>query len=118
MGLEGNLAGFPTGSANGVEHFARGAAIVLTRRTARFAPLGLVRKAFFLVEILFACGENEFLTAFLTYQRFVLVSQVKYLFDLKILPERIPPGTVHTIQDAQGFVKLFLPGSRNIFANP
>lgn len=79
-GLERNLAGFSAGSAYGIEHLARCSSIVFTGVTAGFASLRFVRKSFFLKEILFARGENEFIAAVFAYQRFVLMHQMKYLF--------------------------------------
>ena len=77
-GLEGNLAGCTALSANSLEHLAGSSALVaascsLASVTAALAALGLVGEAFFCVESLFISGENEFNTAVLTSESFVVV---------------------------------------------
>ena len=71
--LERNFAGFAAACAYSVKHFARGFAGILTGGTAGLASLGLVHKAFFLIEILLTRGEYKFLATVLTYESFVFV---------------------------------------------
>ena len=72
-GLEGDLCLSAAICAYCREIFTGSSAGVLLCVTASLASLGLVQKAFFRIEFLFACGEDEFLSAILADNRFVNV---------------------------------------------
>jgi hypothetical protein len=72
-GLEGNAGFAAAASAGGSEHFTFGAGGILAGVTAGLAALGLVYKASFSVEFLFAGGEYKFVAAFFAYQGLVFV---------------------------------------------
>ena len=71
--LEGDLSFAAAVCANSSEVLAGSLACVLLSVTACLASLGLVQKALFVVESLFACGEYEFIAAIFANQRFVNV---------------------------------------------
>jgi len=73
-GLEGNLSGLSAGSADDIKHFPRTVGTAgLPGLTAGFAAGGLILEAFFRVEFLLSCGENEFRSAVFAHQCFVFV---------------------------------------------
>ena len=79
LGQEWNLSLYAALSADDGMHLAGcafGAAACVARSVAaciaaRFAATGLVHQTFLLVELLFACGENEIITAVAAFEGFV-----------------------------------------------
>ena len=71
-GLEGYLSLTAALCAGGDKVLSGSSAGVLLCVTACLAALGLVHKAFFLVELLLACGEYELIAALFAYQGLVL----------------------------------------------
>ena len=65
-GSERNLSYAAAGSTCCLKHFSFALNAVLSCVTASLASLGLVYKAFLCVEFLLACGEDKFISAFLT----------------------------------------------------
>ena len=72
-GLEGNLCFLAALCACGCKELSGGLACVLSCVAARLTSLGLVLEAALCVELLLACGENEFCAAILTNQCLVFV---------------------------------------------
>ncbi len=66
LGLERNLSLTAAGSTGSCIHNSFSSAGILSCVTASLASLGLVYKAFLCVEFLLACGEDKFISAFLT----------------------------------------------------
>ena len=64
-GLERNLCFLAALSAHGGVHLSLCSGSVLSCVTASLASLGLVLEAFFSIELLLTCSENEFLSAIL-----------------------------------------------------
>ncbi len=73
VGLKGNLCNTTTIYAYCLIKLAFATGSILTCVTASFATLGLIYKAFFSIKFLFACGESEFIAAFLTDKGLVFV---------------------------------------------
>jgi hypothetical protein len=78
-GTERNLAGCSAGSADSVKHFTLGFSGVFAGIAAVLAACGFISESFFSEEVLFTCGEYEFLSAVSACQGFVFVKQLKYL---------------------------------------
>lgn len=72
-GLKGNLCLSAARIAGCCKPLTLATGCVLSCITASLATLGLIYKAFFSIEFLFACGENEFVAAFLADESFVFV---------------------------------------------
>ena len=89
-GLERDFGGCTALGADRVKHFAIAGTGGLTIRAAVFAADGLVLEAFLRVKLLFAGRKNEFLTAILAYQCFVLEHldffpfSVQDIFDIRV----------------------------------
>jgi hypothetical protein len=89
-GLERDLGGRAALCADRVIHFAIAGAGGLTVCAAVLAADGLVLEAFFRIKLLFAGRKNEFLTAILAYQCFVLEHldffpfSVQDIFDIRV----------------------------------
>ena len=77
LGNEGDTRGRATCSTGGFVHLARfavvGGSAGLPGRAAALTTGRLILKALLRVELLFACGEHEFCSAVLAYQRLVLI---------------------------------------------
>ena len=77
LGNEGDTRGRATCSTGGFVHLARfavvGGSAGLPGRAAALTTGRLVLEALLRVEFLFACGEHEFRSAVLAYQRLVLI---------------------------------------------
>ena len=71
-GLESNLSLATALCTGGDKVLSGSSACILLCIAACLAALGLVHKAFFLVELLLACGEYELFAAFLANQSLVL----------------------------------------------
>ena len=71
--LKGNLCNSTAGIAGCFKPLTLATSCILACISASLATLGLVYKAFFGIEFLFAGCENEFVAAFLTDESFVFV---------------------------------------------
>jgi hypothetical protein len=78
-GLEGNLRLAAATGADGREHFSLVCAAIFSGLTAGLASLGLIRKALFRVEFLFAGGEDKLAAALFACQCLVLGHGIEYL---------------------------------------
>ena len=94
-GLERDLGGCPALRADRIEHFAIVATRGFTAGTAVFAADRLVLEPFLRVKLLLAGRKDEFLTAILAYQCFVLehldFSPFRFV---KIFDTRVPADLV------------------------
>ena len=71
LGNERNLGGSAALCAYRVIHFLFAVALALASVPACLAAYGLILEALLSIELLFACGENEFGAAILAYQSLV-----------------------------------------------
>jgi hypothetical protein len=91
-GLEGNLRLAAATGADGREHFSLVCAAIFSGLTAGLASLGLIRKALFRVEFLFAGGEDKLAAAIFANENFVLGHGIEYLLLRKLVPDRFCPA--------------------------